>query len=100
MPKRAPWYSILLVARTIVKEREILTSSSLAKKADIPVNVASAWLGKFYRWGYALKSGIQRSKGRPAYIWGLTDWGMRYKVGKKMAKPPLRIAANPPGNQG
>lgn len=92
--KRAPWYQLLLAARRIAERGEDLTSIVLGAEAKLPTREASAWLSKFYRWGYALKIGRQGTKGRPATIWQLTDWGLRYKVGKR-AKTTLKLAANP-----
>jgi hypothetical protein len=99
--KKAPWYGVLLAARRIGARGEELTSSALAVEAKIPdtalstaVQIASGWLGKFYRWGYVLKIGRLRTKGRPATVWQLTKWGEECKL-KKSAKPALKIAANP-----
>ena len=92
------WYDILLAARRVAKRNQELTSTSLAGEVGIPVKVASAWLSNFYHWGYALQDGKTTAGRRWSWKWRLTRWGMEYKA--KRTKRTLRIAANPPRNQG
>lgn len=109
MPKRAPWYSILLAARKLVEKGQ-LTSLTLSDKVDFPINFASAWLRKFERWGYVRRIGKTSGsgRGRPAILWEMTKYGNERRAPTRSNQPNvdkfverrLRIAANPPGNQG
>jgi hypothetical protein len=101
------WYEILLSARQIgsqeVKEgkkRAIeaipFTSAALAEETDLTPPVASAWIGKFKRWGYAIDAGKEESAGgRPARLYALTKWGLIFKRKKKgKVSKPKNIAVN------
>ena len=96
--KKIDWYAVLLAARKISERGEDLTSTAIAEETGIQTKVASAWLSNFYHWGYTLKDGKVAAGGRWSWKWRLTRWGMECKA--KRTKRTLRIAANPPRNQG
>jgi predicted ArsR family transcriptional regulator len=89
------WYEVLYSARRIgsqegvEKGKKVLlavpfTSASLAEKTGLTPAIASAWIGKFQRWGYVVLAGKgQSTGGRPARLYELTKWGLRYKRKKK-----------------
>lgn len=81
----AAWFNILQVARTLCPDGKTpFGSGDLSRKARIaegassrPEQIASAWLGKFVRWGYAKRVGTSESaerRWRRAYV--LTDFGL------------------------
>ncbi len=92
------WYGILKAARRIAVDG-IVTSDKLAEAIGDETRIASAWLGKFYRWGYVLRVGRQNGsgRGRPRTVYQLTSWGVRFRVGMKLkeVQQELKIAANP-----
>lgn len=101
--KSGLWREVLYAIREIVKRKEEVTSASLADELDFDVKTTSAWLGILAKYGYVRRTGRTPANKRWNYTWELTRFGHEYKQGKKrqkQAKPTLRIAANPPGNQG
>lgn len=98
--KTGLWREVLYAARAIVKREEPLTSQSMAGEMDFEVKTASAWLAILAKYGYLRRIGREPANKRWQYVWELTDFGREYKKGKKKAKSTLRIAANPPRNQG
>jgi hypothetical protein len=88
------WWSVLEAARRASRRgKEAFTASDLAHEARIDATVgddgflkspaesiASAWLGKFVRWGYALRAGSRGSpKGGNAWVrlYTLTEFGVK-----------------------
>lgn len=92
------WYGILRAARRSAVDGQI-TSDVLATAIRSETRVASAWLGKFVRWGYVLRVGRRNGdgRGRPTTVYQLTSWGLRFRPGLKAADMPerMQIAANP-----
>ena len=72
------WYLILKAARKL----DPLTSYALAGEVGTTVNIASAWLGKFCRWGYVVRVGSARGARRWVRVYELTRWGRRFKPKK------------------
>ena len=81
------WYEVLVASRPLPEAG--FTARDLASSAGIKESssgrstgeqIASAWLSKFQRWGYALPSG-QKDGGMN--IWQLTKWGMKVDEPKK-----------------
>lgn len=97
------WARVLGVAREVAEDagdERLFTSVQLGAAAAIPSAVASAWLGKFFRWGYALRAGKVPTGGRWAFQWRLTKWGMNMKIGPEAkgrfsAFKTVAVAANP-----
>ncbi|MGI0147904.1 MAG: hypothetical protein ACREDF_00020 [Thermoplasmata archaeon] len=96
------WYGILKAARKSAIDG-LVTSERLSEKIGVPVRIASAWLGKFVRWGYMLREvgpGNGR-RGRPPMVYRLTRWGLRFKAAGQvieMPKPKRPRAVANPGN--
>ena len=94
------WFDVLTFSRELA-EVGVFTSTQLADAADVSVKEASAWLSKFYRWGYALKAGRTPTNGRWSFQWKLTKWGLEVEPkrsirARKVEKDrKLRVAANP-----
>lgn len=85
-----PWFLVLDHTREIARGREkkdpkkaVFAAEELAKKTGLPDNVASAWLGKFCRWGYVVRVGKAPSKGRFRTLYSLTTWGIEFVRKKK-----------------
>lgn len=89
------WYNILEAARRIGVGKGgpvPFTARMLADEAGIKQgkgkkatvhDIASAWLGKLYRWGYILPAGkTAPEEGRSETVYKLTDWGIRFKPKK------------------
>ena len=93
-----PWIAVLQAARRILQKGGVLTSTALAEETELETKVASAWLFKLEKWGYVSKDQKYITGKRWSWSWALTRWGFRFKV--KKGKETLRIAANPPDNQG
>lgn len=84
MPKSSPWFEILLVARKLSPDlRHLFTAAQLAEAARIapgprsaPAQIASAWMSKFVKWGYATRvGGIEGAGVRMANTYAVTDKG-------------------------
>jgi hypothetical protein len=60
------------------------------------LDIAAGWISTLRRYGMLKVSRGERAQGpvRSVQVYELTDWGRRYKAGKK-AKSGLKIAANP-----
>ena len=78
------WYTILLGARRASHNgtRDI-TARDLAIEGKIPPSgssgsekIASAWLGKFARWGYVTRSGHIQGEKRWSRTYSLTKYGL------------------------
>jgi hypothetical protein len=110
MPKKPPempgkpWYAVLLAARKASLDRKRpFTASDVAREAGIKgtkvssaERIASAWLGKFHRWGYVLRTGSAKGEKRWIGIYEMTDWGMRFKPSdKKIREKKEKKAAGP-----
>lgn len=82
-----PWYDVLLaVRRASLQGQRPFTAQDVAREAGIegterssPERIASAWLGKFQRWGYILVEGSAKGARRWIRTYTVTDWGMRFK---------------------
>lgn len=102
--KSGLWREVLYAIRRIVKDGIDITSATLAEEmVDLTTKTASAWLGILAKYGYVRRIGRSPANKRWNYVWELTRFGHEYKRGKKRSKqekPALRIAANPPRNQG
>jgi hypothetical protein len=78
------WYDILLGARRAShKGTRHITARDLASEVRIPASersgpekLASAWLGKFVRWGYAVRSGHIQGEKRWSRTYSLTKYGL------------------------
>jgi hypothetical protein len=97
------WFQVLKAARRSAIDGRI-TSEALAdamstKGPPVPVKVASAWLGKFVRWGYVLREESDQNglPGRPKANYRMTKWGLNREAPKnKLVHPkPLKLVANP-----
>lgn len=79
MPSTGQWYPVLQAARACAKasrlEDDGFSAATLADMARIEDHIASAWMAKFCRWGYALRAGrIGRWR-----RYRLTSWGLRFR---------------------
>jgi hypothetical protein len=101
----------LKAIRAMEKAGDQITSMALRDALQIPatarstaLDVAAGWISTLRRYGFLRVAKGVRAPGpaRSLQVYELTDWGHRYKAGKqvKAQKPGLRIAANPPDNQG
>lgn len=105
------WYDVFKAARKIGSKEEKrdgkrflvaapFTAAQLAIAAKLkgtskstPQRIASAWIGKFVRWGYAATYETAKSTGgRPPVIYVLTKWGLKFR--RRAQK--RRVAANEP----
>lgn len=91
------WFDVLKAARKVGSEGKEVTAEALAAAARIEASVASAWLGKFVRWGYVLRTGRDTSRrGRPQTVYALTRWGLGFRAKAKVTRMPKRLkVANP-----
>jgi predicted ArsR family transcriptional regulator len=91
------WFDVLKAARKVGSEGKEITAEALANHLTITPAVASAWLGKFARWGYVLRVGRDTSRrGRPQTVYVVTRWGMEFKAKAKVIRMPRRLkVANP-----
>ena len=102
--RKPSWYRILEVVRSVSEAGEV-NSRALADEAEMDPADASAWLCKLTRWGYLRRSGRSELGGKMVR-YELTKYGAAVKVPRekrtfgKQAHKGLRIAANPPRNQG
>lgn len=102
--KKPSWYRILEVVRSVSEAGEV-NSRVLADEAEMDPADASAWLCKLTRWGYLRRSGRSELGGKMVR-YELTKHGAAVKAPKekrefkKRTYRSLRIAANPPRNQG
>jgi hypothetical protein len=89
------WYSVLVAARRVASRKPVFNSTDLALEAKIEATerseahqIASAWLGKFVRWGYAVRAGHDPGE-RSWRGYSLTNWGATIKKGfkKKGGRP-------------
>jgi hypothetical protein len=99
------WFQILKAARRAAIDGQI-TSEALAEEMStktftVPVKIASAWLGKFVRWGYALREASVQdgTRGRPKIQYRMTKWGLLREAPEKRKlkdyRKPLKLVANP-----
>lgn len=98
----------LKAIRDLAKRGEPITSHALRDALGIQdterstaLDVAAGWISTLRRYGFLKVAKGEKVKGpsRQVQVYKITDWGMWYKA-EKQAKRSLRIAANPPGNQG
>jgi len=84
VPKAAPWFETLLAARQLSPDpKHFFTAAQLAQAADIQPGprstreqIASAWMSKFVKWGYALSVGkIEGAGVRMNNTYVVTDKG-------------------------
>ena len=97
----------LKAIRDLEKKGQPITSMALRDAIGIPdtnrstaLDVAAGWISTLRRYGFLKVSRGERAPGpvRSVQVYYLTDWGRRYKAGK-LAKPTMRIAANPDGEK-
>lgn len=102
--KKAPrkaWLGVLDAVRAVAQQKTPFGSADVAKALGMAPGVASAWLGKFARWGYVLRVGHKSVKfgaGAPPVLFEVTRWGMEFRPGAKVTKMPERArlkVANP-----
>lgn len=93
------WFQVLRSARLAASKERLINSRALAKAIELPEKDASAWLGKFVRWGYAIRVDREANgRGRPRTIYRLTKYGLERKAPKKtVAYEPqkMKAVANP-----
>lgn len=96
------WFRVLEAARRVGSrvgrggpEALPFTASDLAMEAEIgagakgsPASIASAWIGKFVRWGYAKVHRAEKrfTAGHPVMYYVLTRWGMEFQPRKRIQK--------------
>lgn len=100
------WYGVLKAIRDVVSAKggdpleAAFTAEELAEEAGMaqsksgasPSWIASAWLGKFVRWGYVVRGGkAPNVAGRAVQTYRITAWGMKKyapkgKQGRRVAK--------------
>lgn len=80
---------MLLAARRIASRKPVFNSTDLSLEAKIESTerseahqIASAWLGKFVRWGYVVRAGHDPGE-RSWRGYSLTRWGATIKKGFK-----------------
>lgn len=82
------WFQVLEAARRIseVSPTGEFTASELALEAGLQESkkstadqLASAWLGKFCRWGYALRTGSSPGQKKWIRVYTLTKFGKEMK---------------------
>jgi len=87
-PTPAPWFRVLEAARKLSPgDRHVFTAAHLVKELGIEgttdskaSQIASAWMGKFVRWGYARRVGqIAGNGARPNTQYVLTPDGRTCK---------------------
>jgi len=86
------WYDVLKAARRIATRKGVFNSTDLAEEARIEPTaksgahqIASAWLGKFVRWGYVVRAGHEPGE-RSWRGYSLTPWGAKIRKGFKKGK--------------
>jgi len=81
-----PWQGILLAMRTC---KAPFGAAELAAAAGLSPGprstaeaIASAWLGKMVRWGYAVRVAREAGRrGRARTLYEVTRWGRKYAPG-------------------
>lgn len=92
----AGWYRVLEAARRL---RDGFAASDLSARAGVAPHVASAWLGKFCRWGYASRTGTKETQDRdgarrkPRTLYALTDLGRSCEFREGMRSRLARLVA-------
>lgn len=84
----AGWFAVLEAARVLCPTgEEPFGAGALARGARIqkgarstPDQIASAWLGKFVKWGYARHAGTSQEGGRWRRRYVLTEYGLEVEV--------------------
>lgn len=98
----------LNAARGLEKKGAPITSQSIMETVGIreterssAMDIAAGWISTLRRYGFLKAKKGEKVPGpaRQLQVYELTDWGWRYKS-KAKGERGLRIAANPPGNQG
>jgi len=89
------WLLVLEACRRVAARAKDgqFTAAEVALEAKIKATgkstaqrIASAWLGKFYRWGYVMRVGSKSGSTRWIGLYELTSWGEEYGKGKR-SKP-------------
>ena len=98
----------LKAMKKMTSEGAPITSFALVEALDIQptalstaLDIAAGWISTLRRYGMLKAARVEKVRGpvRRLQVYELTDWGVRYKAGKK-AKATLRVAANPRDTQG
>ncbi len=77
------WFEVLQAVQKLHRAGRALTSGTVADKTGLPTSTASAWLGKFVRWGYLLRAGSESGDRHWVRVYSITSFGKRYKRGKE-----------------
>lgn len=73
------WWSILEAMRSVAARKGEFSSRDLAPAAELSIGVASGWLSKFVRWGYARRVGSEAGNGRWLRLYSITRYGATRK---------------------
>ena len=97
MAKQAPWFVVLEAARKASRNgKRVFTAAELTEESELqgtigkdgfpvskPEQIASAWLGKFCRWGYACRNGSTGNGKRWVRTYEMTEYGLKRKPPKR-----------------
>lgn len=86
-----PWFDILLAVRKASLDgQRPITAQDVSREAKIrdtekssADQIASAWLGKFLRWGYVVVDGSAKGDRRWIRTYKVTRWGLEFKPSKR-----------------
>lgn len=78
------WWDVLQAVRRVSLAGErLFTAVDVAREAGIegtersaPGDIASAWLGKFVRWGYVIQKGTAKGEKRWIRTYEVTKYGL------------------------
>jgi hypothetical protein len=95
------WFEVLERAREICPDGERrFTAAELADHAALaaggaakPEQIASAWLAKFVKWGYATRTGKRPGPFRPLTLYVLTRLGLTCVRGEPLHERFVRLVA-------
>lgn len=102
------WFEVLKAARRLSKRGKEITAAALAEEAGIQrgeksteTQIASAWLGKFAKWGYVKRVETPQDKlgGRPVTFYEMTANGLDKKPKFKMPAYTGRNRRRPQGEE-
>ena len=106
--KQKPWMRCLLGLRAIEERGDSITSIALLEEMGFEdtertdaEDIASGWISTLRRGGFLKKQTGIKVKGphRSLQVYKLTPYGIAFKIHGE-ARAALRIAANPPKDQG
>lgn len=102
MRRGKDWFGILEAVRLVSKAQDPFKAEDLAREVGVrsagtatSKQIASAWLGKFCRWGYVerVSSGYGQSVPPPPTTYTLTDEGRSCTKWEKTSSRLARLAA-------